>query len=393
MRVLVVTKIFPNAKEPLSSPFNRQQFSALKKYSDVEVMATLPWFPGARFFGKWSSAGRVVDVPFRERIAELDVKHPRYLYLPKSGYALDGLLYAASLAPAVLAHGKVDVILAAWAYPDGVGAILLGKALGIPVVVKVHGSDIDVLATQPGPKMNLKLFLPWAARVVAVSRPLRDKVAQLGLPLDRIDLVRNGVDDTLFHPRDRQAARAALGRPDDRRRYIVYVGRLEPAKGVVELASATAAVAAAIPDVAFVFVGQGSAQAEIEKFTQGIADRMLFVGARPHHEIPLWMSAADVVCLPSHHEGTPNVVLEALACGRPVVATDVGGIPEIFAEGAAGALVPPKDPAALAQALIATLRGDNPLAGTPFRPPSWDESARNLHSSLRLALASNAPAV
>jgi len=392
MRVLIITKIFPNGKDPLSSPFNRQQFSALAKYADVHVMATIPWFPGAGLFARWSTAGRSRDVPAHERIGPLEVTHPRYLYLPKSGYAFDGGLYAASLAPAVLRHGKVDVILGAWGYPDGVGAVLLGRALKVPVVVKVHGSDIDVIATKLGPKANLKLFLPRAARVVAVSRSLRDKVEQLGMPADRIDVIRNGVDDRLFYARDQAAARATLGRSGDRRKHIVYVGRLDPAKGVGELAAAAATVLAKVPDACLVFVGKGPARESLEKATAAFGDRVQLVGARPHDEIALWMSAADVVCLPSHHEGTPNVVLEALACGTPVVATRVGGIPDIFAEGAAGALVPPHDAAALADALVATLAKGRP-ADVGYRPSSWDESARQLHRSLTLALAGTAVAV
>jgi len=385
MRVLVVTKIFPNAKEPLSSPFNRQQFSALAKHAEVEVLATLPWFPGAKLFGKWSNAGRLSDVPAREQIGPLDVSHPRYVYLPRSGYALDGLLYAASVAPAVFKRRRADVILASWAYPDGVAGVLLGKALGIPVVVKVHGSDIDVISTLPGPRTNLKLILPRADRVVGVSKPLCAKVEALGVPADRIELVRNGVDDEIFHPRPRDEARAALGHGEDKRRWVVYVGRLDPAKGVLELAEALRSLAAAVPDVAVVFVGQGPARDALNDKTRGLENRVIFPGARPHHEVSQWMSAADVVCLPSHHEGSPNVVLEALACGRPVVATEVGGIPEIFAEGAAGRMVPVNDPKALAEALAKTLT--EPSREGTFVPPSWDASGLALHAVLQRAIS------
>src|SRR3954467_5391553 len=149
MRVLVVTKIFPNACEPTSAPFNRQQFAALARRPgvDVEVLATIPWFPGVGAFSRWSKAGQLTSVPKREQIAGLDVEHPRVLYLPKVGHSVSGGLYAASLVPAALARrGMHDVVLGSWAYPDGAAAVLLARLLGIPAVVKLHGSDMNVVA-------------------------------------------------------------------------------------------------------------------------------------------------------------------------------------------------------------------------------------------------------
>src|SRR5579872_4273118 len=177
LRVLIITKIFPNAKEPLSAPFNRQQFVALSQRCDVEVLATIPWFPSAGLFGRWSPAGRLTDVPARETIDGVAVAHPRFFYIPRFGRGLQGALYAASVLPAVLERrGQFDVILGSWAYPDGVAALALGRMFGVPVVVKLHGSDIDVLSTWFGPRQNMRLALPRADRVVAVSRSLADKV-------------------------------------------------------------------------------------------------------------------------------------------------------------------------------------------------------------------------
>ncbi|HEX7669207.1 MAG TPA: glycosyltransferase, partial [Polyangiaceae bacterium] len=174
MRALVLTKIFPNAVEPLSSPFNRQQFTELSRLCDVQVLATIPWFPGAKAFGKWSRAGRLLDVPENEMIAGLSVRHPRFVFLPKIGAGLSGPLYVASLARTVLEYrGKADVVLGSWAYPDGFAAVVLGRLLGIPAVIKLHGSDMNVVARLPGPRRGLKWAFPRAARIVAVSGPLR----------------------------------------------------------------------------------------------------------------------------------------------------------------------------------------------------------------------------
>src|SRR6478752_6738519 len=173
MRVLVLTKIFPNRVEPTSSPFNRQQFGALARSCELEVLATIPWFPGASAFGRWSAAGRLAKVPKSERIGGLDVRHPRYAYVPKFAQGLSGPLYAASLVPEVLRYrGRVDIVLGSWAYPDGYAAVSVAELLGVPAVIKVHGSDLNVLAKRSGPRRRMRRAFARAARIVAVSRPL-----------------------------------------------------------------------------------------------------------------------------------------------------------------------------------------------------------------------------
>jgi glycosyltransferase involved in cell wall biosynthesis len=390
MRVLVVTRQFPNAQDPSFSPFNRQQFAALAKRCDVEVLATIPWFPGAQAFSRWSLAGRLVGVPRRERIDGLDVAHPRYVFVPRFGHAVAGMLYATSLAPEVLRrNGRYDVLLGSWAFPDGVGVVALARLLDVPAVIKVHGSDMNVLAKTPSIAWNLRWALPRARRVVAVSRPLADVVASFGVPRDRIDVVTNGVDAELFRPRDQAAARASVGHGGDTRRWLLYVGRLEEAKGVLDLLEAFSLVAERRPDVRLVVVGDGSARAACARAAAGeLGERILVAGPRPLTEVPQWMAACDAVVLPSWAEGTPNVVLEALACGRRVVATAVGGTPDIVTSSELGELVPPRAPALLAAALERA--GD-----TSYTPQAvaragargtWDESARCLEASLRAAL-------
>ncbi|HEY0252037.1 MAG TPA: glycosyltransferase, partial [Kofleriaceae bacterium] len=206
MRVLAITKIFPNALEPLSAPFNRQQFAALREHCDLEVLATIPWFPGAGLISKWSSAGKLSAVPHAETIAGIPVRHPRTLFVPRLAHVTWGPLYAASLAPQILRYrGKVDIVLGSWAYPDGFAAILIAKLLGVPAVVKLHGSDINQNAQLPGPRKLLEWALPQAAHVVAVSKALAEEVKQLGVT--RVSIVMNSVDSELFKPSDRAAAR------------------------------------------------------------------------------------------------------------------------------------------------------------------------------------------
>ncbi len=383
MRVLAITRIFPNAAEPQSAPFNRQQLAALGRRCRVEVIATLPWFPGVGLASRWSAAANLVRVPRQEHIAGLPVGHPRALYLPRLPGAAAGL-YAASLLPDVLARrGHVDVVLGTWAYPDGCAAIVLAGILGVPAVVKLHGSDMNVIARLRWPRVQLRALLPRAARVVAVSRALAAEAEELGVSPERIRLVRNGVDGERFRPADRAAARAGLGLPSGRR-LALYVGHLKENKGVLDLAAAMASVA----DADLAVVGAGEAAGRLEAALAPLGPRARMVGERPHDEVAAWMAAADVVVLPSWNEGTPNAVIEALACGRRVVATRVGGTPDLVTSDLLGELVPPKKPAALAEALTRALATDyDPLAvAAAASASSWDDSAAKLHAVLDEAL-------
>jgi teichuronic acid biosynthesis glycosyltransferase TuaC len=386
MRVLIVTKIFPNCVEPTSSPFNRQQFAALSRLCDVEVLATIPWFPAAAALAKWSNVGRLARVPRRDRIDGLPVRHPRFAYLPRVGRGLTGPLYAASLAPIVLPYrGRVDAVLGAWAYPDGFASVIIAELLGVPAVIKLHGSDINVLSQWPATRQRLKWALARARRIVAVSRPLAERAAELGAMPERIDVVPNGIDREAFCPRDKADARRELGLPPDDP-VVLYVGHVTEEKGALDLVRAFGE-SAALRRAKLVFVGDGAGVAACRELARATGVAAELVGAQPHAAIPTWLAACDLLCLPSWNEGMPNVVVEALASGRPVVASDVGGIADVLRPGS-GELVPPRNPQALSRALEHTLaaRHDPTAISRALERPSWEGSARMLHESLLTAL-------
>jgi glycosyltransferase involved in cell wall biosynthesis len=381
--------------EPLSSPFNRLQFAALRQWCDVEVLATIPWFPGISGCARWSQAAKLTDVPRRESIAGLQVHHPRFAYVPRIGAAVAGPLYAASLAAFTLRYrGRVDVLLGSWAYPDGFAAVVLAELLGVPCVIKLHGSDINVVARWEGPRRHLQWALPRADRVVAVNRPLAEAAEALGVSPERIDVVPNGIDREVFHPRDRARARRDLQLPPNRR-LLLYVGHLAASKGATDLIQAFLAMDARFDDVQLVMVGDGEDTAECHRLasqTSGQSNRrILFTGPVPHEQIPTWLAACDALALPSWNEGTPNVILEALASGRCVVATGVGGIPEIV-QGPPHVLVPARDLGSLRLGLEQALDTSyDPVAiAAKLQRPDWNESARQLHQSLLSALNSRA---
>jgi len=383
MRVVVVTKIFPSSLEPLSAPFNRQQIAELGRRCDLEVLEAVPHVPLAHALSVPPRAARLAALPAHERVHGIDVTYVRQLYVPRVGLSVAVPLYLASLLPHREKLRAADVLLATWAYPDGCAAVLAARALGKPCVVKVHGSDVNVVLRRRAARGVAARVLPKADAVVAVSRPLAEAMVGLGVPRARVHLVANGVDGALFHPRDRDEERRALDLPEDAR-VVLFVGRLEPQKGVRELLAAFERVRARVPQAVLVLVGDGVSGHEVRgrasAWPSGVVRAL---GARPHDEVARWVGACDVLALPSWAEGTPNVVLEALASGRPVVATRVGGIPDVLSDERAGLLVPPKDARALADALVSVLHGtwdENVVRACG--PRSWVESAAALHEVL-----------
>lgn len=378
--VLIVTKVFPNALEPQHSVYNLQQFTALARRCSVDVLANVPWFPGCGLLGERTRAGRLRALPIEERVDGVRVRHPRTLYVPRVGLGAGAALHVLShLGEVARFRGRVDVVLGSWAFPDGAAAVVLGKLLGVPAVVKVHGSDINVVAQLPQARRQLELLLPRARRVVAVSRALARSVEALGVPHERVCVVRNGVDGELFFPRDKASCRRHLGLVEQGQ-VALFVGRLERAKGVLDACEAFARVAHERPGLRLVIVGGGSAEAECRAFARGWPGRVVVAGERPLHEVPLWMGASDLLVLPSFSEGTPNVMLESFTAGRPVLASRVGGIPDLMTGPTLGRLVDARDVPALARELCAMASATFDVARVVSQgsPGTWDDSAGHL---------------
>jgi teichuronic acid biosynthesis glycosyltransferase TuaC len=385
MRVLAITSLFPSAADPLSAPFNRQQLSALGALCEVEVWGTIPWFPGKEWIRRWRADH--APIPPEEGIDGLRVLHPRTPYVPGVAHAASVPLYVAALArPLRRRRQEIDVILGSWAYPDGAAAIALGQLFDLPVVVKLHGSDLNVVAERLVPRAQLAYLLPRARAVVAVSRPLATRAEALGVPREQIRVVKNGIDRRRFRPRDRKVARARLDLAQ-RERWILYCGHLKRSKGIEDLMDAFAQLCRARSDVRLAVVGDGPHRRVCERAAAALGNRVRLAGAQPHDTIPDWLAACDVLALPSWNEGTPNVVLEALSCGRRVVATDVGGTVDLLRSRALGELVAPHSPVELAAALSRAV-------DKPYDPEAiaregaavdWSESAAALLEVLTAA--------
>lgn len=372
MRWITFSSLFPNAVFPERGVFVRERLRAVLRRArgQAVVVAPVPWFPPLIGFGGWSRWARV---PRFERAAGLQVYHPRYPLAPKVSTSFHPLLLQAGAARTVgrLAPGAC-LLDAHYLYPDGVAAVRIGRRLRLPVVLTARGSDVNVLGRLAAPRRWIRRSLPRAAAVIAVSGDLRRRLAeQAEFPEERIELVPNGIDRAAFHPDDRAAARAACGLPLDER-ILLAAGNLVPPKRFDLLLEALARLEPAQRPL-LVCVGDGPDRSRLERRARraGIRDRVRFVGRQAHPAMPRWYAAADAFALASDAEGNPNVLLEAIACGIPVLASSVGGVPEIV-DAEVGHLVAPNTPEAFA-------RGIQELARRRFDPTAFDNHA-SLHS-------------
>jgi glycosyltransferase involved in cell wall biosynthesis len=239
---------------------------------------------------------------------------------------------------------------------------------------------VNEVATHRVRRALIRRAVGRAAAVVVVSRALRERLISLGIPAQKVRLLYNGVDTKRFRPLDRQWARRTLGIPEDHR-LLLFVGNLKEAKGPGIFVEALGHLIRNGAAASGCLVGEGPYQAVVEEKIQTyrLGERIRLVGRVEHDEMPTWYAAADAVCLPSLMEGVPNVVLEALACGRPVVATEVGGISEVM-DGTCGVLVPARDPVTVASGLAEVLQHSWDPATLAGRVAhlSWDANARDL---------------
>ena len=360
MRVAVITRYFPTSHEPWAGHSSYQTLRVLAKRCELKVFYPESEYPP--MLTPQSRAGRRID--FQHRVADVEVEYISYPALPAISRPFNGWSAARSILSKVRGY-QPDILLNYIIYPDGDAALRVARALKVPLVVTAIGSDLNVIA--PFCEGLTRRVLREADCTGTVSGDLLRTARRLGAPLDRSRAVLNGCDTTIFHPGNRRQARAELGIAPDAEA-IVYVGRLDMAKGLGELVAAIANLRR--PHLKAWIVGDGPARQELLQAisSHNLAGQVELVPSCGTRQVAGWMAASDLITLPSYREGCPNVVIEALASGRPVVATDVGGIPELMDERS-GRLVPVRNAEALAKALEEVLSA------------SWDAEAISAHHS------------
>jgi glycosyltransferase involved in cell wall biosynthesis len=268
----------------------------------------------------------------------LTIHHPRFPLIPKIGMNISPYLLALATLPAVRAaikaQGGADVIDAHYLFPDGVAATIIGRMLDIPVVMTARGTDVSLIPRYPVPRRQIQRACRSAAAVITVSAALKDGLTAIDVDPDRITVLRNGVDLGLFRPLDREATRKRLGLDG---RTLISVGHLIERKGHHLIVEAMPA----LPGYTLLIAGEGPERASLERQIADlhVGDRVRLLGARPHAELPELYGAADALILASSREGWANVLLEAMACGTPAIATPIWGNPEVVAKPEAGIIM------------------------------------------------------
>jgi len=374
-RIVVFTTLFPHAGQPAAGLFIRERMLRVARSLPLTVVVPVPWFPLQGLVRRWKPGFRPI-APAAETQDGIEVRFPRFFSVPGALKRLDGFFIAMGSLPTMLRLKRsfaFNVIDAHFAYPDGYAATLIGRWLGVPVTITLRGTEIPLSRDRPR-RRRIVAALERAQRVFAVSDSLKRHAIELGVAREKIVVIGNGVDCRVFHRVDRCTARDRLALPA-KAPVLVSVGALVERKGFHRVIECLPALRARFPELRYLIVGGASPEGDWSAVLRrhaalaGVADCVHFLGALPPAGLKWPLSAADVFVLATRNEGWANVFLEAMACGLPVVATDVGGNREVVANDGLGMLVPFGDREGLTRALAEALERD------------WDRDAIVAHAT------------
>ena len=389
LRTLLFSTLYPSSVRPGHGIFVETRLRELLRSEQVQthVVAPVPWFFSSNpLFGDYA---RLALTPLRETYHGMDVQHPRYLLPPKVGMNIAPFALALGARPAVqrlLDEGfDFDLIDAHYYYPDGVAAALLAWHFNKPLVVTARGSDINLIGNAPIPRRLMQWASHRAYASIGVSRALTQAMAQLQMPVSRLLTLPNGVDLNFFHIQVQDGARIALDWP--RLPTLLSVGNLVENKGHhIAIEALTR-----LPMFRLVIAGEGPERRGLEKLVQqfNLTSRVQFLGRVDQTKLAACYSAADVLVLLSSREGCPNVLLESLACGTPVVATRVGGVADIIHSAVAGRLMSGRTVSGLVEAVRSLWRQLPPRLAVRACTQEWGwqrttDEQLNLFRELRL---------
>ena len=367
--LLVFSTLFPNVRQPNAGVFIRERMFRVAKELPVVVVAPQAWFPFQSVIRLFKPHFRPT-VPKYENQDGIDVYHPRFLSVPGVFKSLDGFFLAVSsywLLRSLKQRQCFNIIDAHFAYPDGYAASLLGRWLKLPFTITLRGTEARLIKL-PAMQQRMLQAMKQAARVYSVSASLKQVVVDAGINPDKVMVVGNGVDTSRFKPLDKLEARSQLDIPDDAR-VLITVGALCERKGFHRVLEVLPEIRQRFQNCHYLIVGGATAEGDWEaKLKQqvaelGLQDVVHFLGSLSPDQLKLPLSAADVFVLSTRNEGWANVILEAMACGLPVIASDVGGNAEVVANDVLGTIVPFDDSEALKNGLLQALM------------PEWDASS------------------
>jgi glycosyltransferase involved in cell wall biosynthesis len=360
-RLVVLSSLFPSAVRPGTGLFIRERMFRVGRILPIVVVSPQPWFPLQGLIRRIRPNFRP-PAPRAETQDGITVLRPRFVSFPGVFRSLDGWLMAVGCywtLRRLRAEFDFELIDAHFAYPEGYAGVLLGRWLKVPVTVTLRGTEVP-FSRHPIRRRRILDAVARAARVFSVSNSLLRHVAALGADAGKFRVVGNGVDVQRFYLEDRRVARERLNLAEDAN-VLISVGPLVERKGFHRVIECIPELLRRWPKLRFLIVGGGSPEGDVRPSLErqveelGLQDVVLFLGLVPPHELRWPLSAADVFVLATRNEGWANVLLEAMACGLPVVATDVGGNAEVICRSELGELVPFGDRIALTKALSRAL--------------------------------------
>ena len=383
-KIVVFSSLYPSQIRPTAGVFIRERMSRVAKHLPLIVISPVPWFPFQGLLRYWRPHFRPQPSRYEEQQG-IQVYFPRFFSIPGLFKSWDGFFMALGSLPTLLKLRKqFNIIDAHFAYPDGYAATLLGHWLKVPITITLRGTEVPLSKMQDR-KARLLTALKNATRVFSVSDSLKQLVVSLGAEPDKIRVIGNGIDVVKFYPLAQSAARAELAIPEHAK-VLVSVGALVDRKGFHRVIEVLPALTAKYPELIYLIVGGDSPEGYIKDRleqqvqTLGLEKNVRFLGAYPSEQLKLPLSAADLFVLATANEGWANVFLEAMACGLPVITTEVGGNKEVVHSPELGTVVPFGDPAALLAALLQALETawDRPTIIHYARENAWDTRVKIL---------------
>ncbi|GAB6067001.1 glycosyltransferase family 4 protein [Methylothermus subterraneus] len=363
-RILVLSSLFPSSARPQAGLFIRERMFRVAKRLPLVVVSPQPWFPGQGWIRAFRPHFRPLPASACEVQDGVPVYYPKFFSVPALFKGWDGAQMARGCR-ALLERLKdevgFDLIDAHFAYPDGYAAVQLGRRFKVPVTITLRGTEVP-LSRDPAQRCKILEALAGADWVFSVSESLKRHVVALGASGAKIEVVGNGVDVAKFYPLPKRQARSELGIPETAK-VLVSVGALVPRKGQQRVIEILPRLLPRHPHLIYLIVGGGSPEGDMSEKLKaqvlrlGLAEHVRFLGPMAPEALKIPLSAADVFVLATANEGWANVFLEAMACGLPVVTTDVGGNREVVCRKELGTIVPFGAPDALERALDEALEG------------------------------------
>ena len=390
IRSLVVSSLYPSSARPRHGIFieNRIRHLAQSAEVDLSVVAPVPWFPlKNKVFRDYAA---VAKTPRSDRRFGIDVKYPRYPSAPYLSMYTTPFLMAQSIIHSTNSRHKgrrgLDIIDAYYFYPDGVAAAIAANRLGVPFVVSALGNDLSLLPKYSFPRRKIASAAQAASHITTVCMALTEPLKEMGISDSSISVVLHGVDHASFsQPKDRSTLKKELG---IKKNMLLSVGHLIERKGHHIIIDAMRD----LQEFELWIAGDGPMERLLrsQAHAGGVADRVTFLGHVNHEELSQYYGAADALVLASSREGIANVLLEAMACGTPVVATNVWGSPEVVNTDAAGVLVKERSAAGIVRG-VRTLFAAYPDRGATRRHAeafTWEKTTRDHLAVLRKAIQS-----